>query len=1802
MPIKSLALSTSARLSAFVWLSTLAALVFACASVADQNISAKTSSGLQLRPQVSWQFLQPEPLDESDAFIASDDPLNFPFHSDSPFPNQEFHLEESESVFVKLPSRHWLYLTYSDEDKSDEEVQHQANKPRVQRKLTGWVSSSPGLAQKATWPEQQNTLPPVTNNRIIEISNPHKDSVSFYLAIGESINNQTFAPLSWMNLDNKNDEDSADERSTDEEKSNTRRLYGSDNNDQDFVHQESVTANQELEFELEKDKVYWIEGVEATGETWSQTQSQLLTWHSQAKIKDDESGIGKSDHSQFLFSRASRKQLLTQNTESSEDLPEDHLKVMRSSVYKADRTMNTKLLLDKQGYVRLQSTDEDWLFSSNYEDYAAPAIKQKLDQEDLSRQLYQQVLATVSAPSHKVATETKKTQHKAQTIPDLQTAETLNSWLSWQNLSPEAHQGIKQQILVTKSVNWNFDSEETPDLSIDNISLPGVQQKQRFNELAPMHSLIWFRPDDAVTNQVQFQILGLDKSNQKDKENTGKTQSSFIIKVDGQEFARFSVFNPPELQQFVRDPRWYIEEVASRKDVPEAAKIKAHIEAHNNAEATGSALLNLPADWHKLEIESASIPTQGQSGENNALVRIRYRKPRHPTLDAPHWQTWLAFENHFDKVAPTLAKHPHWLQFQHYLRTKHKQFKAQTSSPFWQDFIAKSRFPNELAAEEIFNLDFPEGMDDYQRLINNLSQPQVNSWQYWQFILEDLRSAGWSGYANDLSTSLIRFHPNSGIVERAIADYFYQLSLTSNYSQQVSLLSYVAFSNKLNEASTEFMLQSLANLFQQQNRYDYSLFTLGFITESNARSHLIVNAAQHLGYMSLARRFGHETEAPSEASKDLNSVSQTLANARQQLALNSVSRISAAKRVQLYNPELNVRQRNLLLTSESPLTITVSGPTELEFEARIFFDHKKQFDHTERNNSKHDWLAVSFDNQIQLVPIYYSEYRSADLQHPEASVGAAHRFSVFIPESGSLVLQPDNHEIAVNFREVSSHLQNNLVDARCYRDSTWLYQHVDASSEYWWQNSSADSKDNASNDKESLKEARQQKQDDKQRLHKKRQFNCHFSTHIKGAARPDTQNDKVPNSFAVVEAGGTFYPASRRSYQEFLQQLKNFESSPDNPTLTALNRSLHNWTPSSQKHRLLQRVNRYSSWQVQNNPMRVKMFSAFEANTNAPLTPAGYRGRTLYMPFKPQWEKLSENSALNYQLAIAENQRYRLKLMSQQHLFLTHNSVEVEVAINGRFHDVVTLTMGQQTELMLPFSAGPQSLNIRLNNANGQVSVLAQLQFMESSPENDSPPKSQGNLWKTQPQTVRLKLFQAAQQQPLQQFFPEPGWLRIDSFTNQGISKQEFILAEKGMFSWYPEIANQEVIGHRLYHLKLLPADQLMTKNQLTTRQSEHQKNNKKGNTPLVLNLYPSGEHYRPVQNNAVTSELASANTPVESFPEFALLPQKPVPEEQQFVSRPWGMELSLEQRRTPVEDQAQNNRFWQLRVYSQTTEPQQRFFSRYDLAVRNYNSDLSPSIHARYQWWDTSWWDEWNLNAGLRFSAQEGLVDDELAWSGRVNVQAIKQYSLNRRWFNRFSINLWTNLIRSGKDPLQYATAVYSQYKLDHRYGVQLSDTLRYKWHHDFESWLEFTLNSNPFSDNDLVDNGILVLGSRLFYQGFAADVRWRYQSFMADDNRTNSSKDSRLSLALDWFGWEEDAHYRLRLGYDRNLLARENYWFMGVSWNESGARGVQDYMPQSLAFANLRQQEFTIETQENAVTEADAHHDYSQKSEAEF
>ncbi|MBF0612336.1 MAG: hypothetical protein G8345_12370 [Magnetococcales bacterium] len=150
----------------------------------------------------------------------------------------------------------------------------------------------------------------------------------------------------------------------------------------------------------------------------------------------------------------------------------------------------------------------------------------------------------------------------------------------------------------------------------------------------------------------------------------------------------------------------------------------------------------------------------------------------------------------------------------------------------------------------------------------------------------------------------------------------------------------------------------------------------------------------------------------------------------------------------------------------------------------------------------------------------------------------------------------------------------------------------------------------------------------------------------------------------------------------------------------------------------------------------------------------------------------------------------------------------------------------------------------------------------------------------------------------------------------------------------------------------------------------------------------------------------------------------------------------------------------------------------------------------------------------------------------------------------------------------------VFSSYRHDHRYGVELADTVRYRPWLDSELWAEVGLASNE--NFNLLDPDRLrwqagwsqLVGPVLLKGGYTGN------HYRADQDRSQSHTRQELELAIGFEQWQPDGQrLEWRLSGDRDLGDGKVRAMLELTWHESGGRGYRDFRPGEIMFREERE-----------------------------
>lgn len=176
-------------------------------------------------------------------------------------------------------------------------------------------------------------------------------------------------------------------------------------------------------------------------------------------------------------------------------------------------------------------------------------------------------------------------------------------------------------------------------------------------------------------------------------------------------------------------------------------------------------------------------------------------------------------------------------------------------------------------------------------------------------------------------------------------------------------------------------------------------------------------------------------------------------------------------------------------------------------------------------------------------------------------------------------------------------------------------------------------------------------------------------------------------------------------------------------------------------------------------------------------------------------------------------------------------------------------------------------------------------------------------------------------------------------------------------------------------------------------------------------------------------------------------------------------------------------------------------------------------------------------------------------------------------RWFYRSEVSLFRQYI--GIDvlpPVVLDWDIYTDYRVDHQYGVQVGQLVLFQPFHDTRLDLEGYLASNERLTERPVDFYRVALNWRQHFGRWESGLGLRLRHLLADADRARSDDQWVVGLQLGyWYGRLDTRHHYagLRLSFDPAEQATN----LNLSWrfNLRSHAGVGDYLPRELNFQQL-------------------------------
>lgn len=254
--------------------------------------------------------------------------------------------------------------------------------------------------------------------------------------------------------------------------------------------------------------------------------------------------------------------------------------------------------------------------------------------------------------------------------------------------------------------------------------------------------------------------------------------------------------------------------------------------------------------------------------------------------------------------------------------------------------------------------------------------------------------------------------------------------------------------------------------------------------------------------------------------------------------------------------------------------------------------------------------------------------------------------------------------------------------------------------------------------------------------------------------------------------------------------------------------------------------------------------------------------------------------------------------------------------------------------------------------------------------------------------------------------------------------------------------------------------------------------------------------------------------------------------------------------------------------------DQRRHFLSQGFVRLRD-EGDMTIGAHFRANWlpqWQSL---SWRLDAELYSQKPEPWGEQEWSAMLKGRVQQLRHLTPKSRHLP--AVELFVRQL-SLSDTAAYAVAsldrdVYTDYKANHLYGWQLSDSYQYEPWRDTQFSLKGRLRGNEFSDSKLLDNAAMGFGWRQLWQSLQLDADYAYSRYLIDDKRTSSYNNQRLHIGLDWQQWRPNQRrWQVGVDYWYDFDSHDNQFLLALTWHASKGRAYRDFLPGEIDFKSLR------------------------------
>lgn len=166
----------------------------------------------------------------------------------------------------------------------------------------------------------------------------------------------------------------------------------------------------------------------------------------------------------------------------------------------------------------------------------------------------------------------------------------------------------------------------------------------------------------------------------------------------------------------------------------------------------------------------------------------------------------------------------------------------------------------------------------------------------------------------------------------------------------------------------------------------------------------------------------------------------------------------------------------------------------------------------------------------------------------------------------------------------------------------------------------------------------------------------------------------------------------------------------------------------------------------------------------------------------------------------------------------------------------------------------------------------------------------------------------------------------------------------------------------------------------------------------------------------------------------------------------------------------------------------------------------------------------------------------------------------LNEKVTNSFTGSIFGRYLSQKYFIEEIDSDIFSEYKLNHQYGLSLSDTIKYRPYLDTLLFTRAKLSSN---ENFSLDNYSLKFGVKQLIDKFELHLDYTYLEYLKDRDRSTDISREYLKFAILFDWWSEYLNrFNLRFDFKQELSSGEFFGGFFIEYNFSEGRGFRDFI----------------------------------------